>query len=159
MNAINNTQAKTVENVVKDYRNQVGLDKVNANEDDGDNPECKKSKASFRPLSKRHAMQLNQTPSVVLVIKEDPQLEKDVDSLCRHSGGTKSTHSIIQFLREKLGEDRVSYTDDELKKYIEDNKSKYKIDVDDSDFDVGLVGVVDLSEYDDDVADYAKIKE
>lgn len=228
MNAIHNVRARTVENVVKDYREQVGLDIVHSGDDSSSavkkvseewqdkipggladenkpqdfnpgqlekgtevemehthDPEKAleiamdhltedekyydkletiekheslklKSTASQRPLSIRHAVAMDKKPDIILVIKNDTKLQRDVDSLCRHSGGTKSTHSILKFLRDHLGSDAVSYTNDELTAYIEECKDRYRKNIQQSDVDIGLVGTDSQDQYDDDIADYAK---
>ena len=101
----------------------------------------------------------NEDQSIVLLIKQDPSMVKAIDSFCEHSGGTKNTHSIINFIRNKLSKDRVSYTDKELLKYIEDRKKAFmKDDVEpDPDKDIGEAGLSSVKEdYGDSVADYVQ---
>jgi len=141
---------ETVESRVRDYREQVGLDVLSAtDEEDKENIKT----ASSRPLSIRHAEEMK---GVVNMIEDDPKLRRAIDSFCEHSGGTKNTLSIMRFVREKLGKDVVSYTDDELKAYIDQRKKHFKQELTDSgEPDVGRVGLDNEDSYNDDVADYA----
>jgi len=110
--------------------------------------------ATFRPISVRQAAEYK---SMLAVITNDPKLKEAIESFVRNSGGHKSTYSIINFLREKMGNELVRFTDEELKKYIEDRKEEFKQTKNqgDEDFaDVGLVGTDSNEEYHDDVADY-----
>lgn len=154
LSAINNKKAETVESVVENYRKQVGLDALA----DDENNESHVKQASRTPLSIRHA-QLNNEDSIVLVIKQDPSMIKAIDSFCEHSGGTKNTHSIINFLRSKLGKEKVSYTDQDLIDYIEERKSSFrKDDVEaDENKDVGEAGLSNVEDdYGDRMADYVQ---
>ena len=80
--------------------------------------------------------------SVVLLIQQDPKIQRDLDSICRNSGGHRDTVSIVNFLRGVLGDDLVSFSDDDLKSYIEEMKAKYKQDINE-DVDAGLIGLKD----------------
>ncbi|MFA5024662.1 MAG: RNA ligase family protein [Patescibacteria group bacterium] len=107
--------------------------------------------ANFRPLSIRHA---EEKQDVVTIITNSPELKSAIDSFVEHSGGNKSTHSIIQFLREKLGNDIIKFTDRSLIDYIENKKKESKsLSVDDY-LDIGRVGIDKDDQYEDDVADY-----
>jgi len=106
--------------------------------------------ASFRSLSVRHA----ETKNIVSIITNDPELKKAIDSFCEHSGGHKSTHSMIQYLREKLGHELVRFSDKDLIAYIEDKKKGCKHLTTEEDIDVGRVGIDENDYHDDDVADY-----
>jgi hypothetical protein len=150
LDSINNQRSKTIESVVQSYREQVGLDAL-AKDDDNTTTTVKKSEASRR-LSIRHAINEEQT-NIIEKIKSDPDIQAAVDSMLQHSGGNKKTHAIIDFLRDKLGADLVSYTDDALNEYIEEKRKNFKsIEEKENPSHVGLVGLED--EYDDDVADY-----
>jgi len=105
--------------------------------------------ANIRPLSIRHAKELD----AVSLITNDPKIVQDIESLCEHSGGTKNTHSIINYLREKLGKD-ISYSDKDLAKYIEDVKKKYMEQTEDLNNDVGRIGLDNEENPDDAAADY-----
>jgi hypothetical protein len=151
LSAINNKRGETVESVLQKYREQTGLNAITSG-----NYEPNQTKtASFTPLSIRHAT-INANPNNVLtVIQKDPTIQKAIDSLCEHSGGNKGTHSIINFLRNKLGKELVSYTDQDLIKYIEDRKKSFKKDEPVEDMaDVGKAGLDGKEQYGDDVADY-----
>jgi len=153
LNAINND---TVDGKVQDYREQIGLDSLSTIED-GETvrrsaKEVKISEASIRPLSIRHAEELQ---SVIEMIGDNPELRSAIDSFCEHSGGTKNTHAIIQFIRNKLGKDVVSYSDEELKKYIEGRKKRFKHNMTNQKLEVGLGGLDPQDTQDDNVADYA----
>lgn len=80
--------------------------------------------------------------SVILLIEEDPKLKNNLNSICEKSGGHRDTLSIINFLRGVLGKEVVSFSDDDLKEYIEHIKNKYKQDLEE-DVDAGLVGLED----------------
>jgi hypothetical protein len=110
---------------------------------------------SFKPLSIRHANE--QTESIVRQIKNNPELQSAIDSHCKHSGGTKSIHSLIYFLRNLLDKD-VSFTDDELIEYLKDRKNYFSDGtIQESNFsDVGRVGTDANEEYDDEIADFMK---
>jgi len=142
---------ETVEGRVRDYREQVGLDVLSTAEED--NQETIKT-AFVRPLSIRHA---EETKDIVKIIEDDPELRSAIVSFCEHSGGTKSTLSIMRFVREKLGKDAVSFTDKELKKYIDQCKKRFKQELTDEgeSSSIGRVGLDSEDSYNDDVADYA----
>ena len=153
LDAITNQKSKTIESVVQGYREQVGLDSIKPDNDIAIKESCKIESSASRKLSIRHATEENK--SVVDIIKNDTNLQTSIDSMLEHSGGTKKIHSIIGFLRDKLGADLVSYTDNELNNYIIDRKKHYSNTSKENErpFDVGRVGLAD--DYDDDVADYA----
>jgi len=156
LNAINNKRTETVDSVVKSYREQVGLDTISSLEEDSEpTMHTKKSEASFRPLSIRHANE--KTQSIVEQIKNDPKLQAAIDSHCEHSGGNKKTNSLIHFLREMLGGE-VSFSDDELRNYLEERRSHYKTEADPSESSeyVGRVGIDSNEEHDDEVADFMR---
>jgi hypothetical protein len=109
----------------------------------------KKSEAHMRPLSVRH-----KRANIVSEIEKDQKIREDVRSLCEHSGGTKNTHSIISFLRDKLGKELVRYSDEDLVKYIEGIKKEYYEDQESPNVDVGRVGVDTEDHPEDNAADY-----
>ena len=119
--------------------------------------EVKVSKTIFKPLSIRHA---EDKINIVDIIKDDKQLSADIESYCIHSGGTKSTSAIINYirsqLRKKLGDEIVvRFADEDLKNYIESLKKEKKHNLADlTRSDVGRVGTETESCYDDNVADY-----
>lgn len=147
LDAIQDKRNQTVQGVVDKYRKMVGLD---IQSDENNNDDSIKAKA-HRPLSIRHAKPLE---NIVVVIENDPKLKEDIRSLCEHSGGTKNTHSIINYLRNKLGKDIVSYSNDDLIKYIEEAKKEYQEDKEKSNIDVGRVGTNTEDYPEDNVADY-----
>ncbi|KKM16840.1 hypothetical protein LCGC14_1681770 [marine sediment metagenome] len=149
LDAINND---TVDGKMQDYREQIGLDALSTTEDDTVKHSNIKEASGLRPLSIRHAEELQ---SVIEMIEDNPELRLAIDSFCEHSGGTKNTHSIIQFVRNKLGKDVVSYSDEELKEYIEGRKKRFKHNMTDKNLEVGLVGLDSQDIQDDNVADYA----
>ena len=75
-----------------------------------------------------------------------------MESILEKTEGTKNTHSIVNFLREILGNDLVSYSDDDLVNYIEDMKGKYKREEGPRSYNM-LVGT-DAEYFDDDKADF-----
>ena len=138
---ITGTQMETVESLTEKYKEQVGLNLI-AKE------ESKVITASVKnkPLSKRAEVKKS--------IKDLPQVQQAVDSFCQHTGGTKSTHSIINNLRKMLGKENVSYTDQELLDYINERKKQfYTSDKEDMSHDIGAAGTD--KNYTDDAADYA----
>lgn len=152
LSAINNKRGETVESVVQNYREQVGLDAFSSTDDSDDTP-VKNASAPFRPLSKRHAAEVK---SVVEMIKKDEDIQAAIDSHCEHSGGNKNTHTLIHFLRQLLGGD-VSFSDNELKEYLEERKNQFKDDkTEKSPRDVGLIGTDPHEHHDDDIADFMK---
>ena len=48
----------------------------------------------------------------------------------------------------------MSYTDQELKDYIEERKKHFSEDDEQDNYEVGLVGQDKAEDYDDDIADY-----
>jgi len=113
----------------------------------------KKASTNFRPLSIRHA---EEAPSVVQMIKDDPKVNEAVESHCEHSGGTKNIHTLIHFLRDLLGKD-VSFSDEELKEYLEERKMRYKEEAPDKGSEnVGRIGIDSKEDHDDDMADYMR---
>lgn len=152
VSAISSKQAETVDSVVRKYREQVGLDII-AN-DSNDN--IKIASNNNISLSIRQANLNNNKNNVLVIIKNDPSIVKAIDSLCQHSGGNKNTHAIISYLRDKLGTDLINYTDKDLINYINDIKSKYKLDnsKEDNAIDIGSLGVDVSEQFEDNVADY-----
>ena len=156
LDAINNKRSETVDSVVQSYCEQVGLDVVSSAEDDKESVKhAKESKASFRPLSIRHANE--EARSIVERIKEDPKLQEAIDSHCEHSGGTKNRHALIHVLRELLGGE-VSFSDDDLNEYLEERKNYYRTEADPSESSeyVGRVGIDSNERHDDEVADFMR---
>lgn len=149
MNTINDKRGETVEGIVENYREQVGLDSL------GRDDEAKEQvkEAQFRPLSKRHA-KMGPSHSSLPKLKENPEVLKDIDSLCEHSGGTKNTHSIMAHLRDKFGKELVSFSDSDLKEFIEERKSNFHNPAPEEEYDVGLVGQEKKEDFQDDIADY-----
>lgn len=103
-------------------------------------------------ISKRHKLAAS---NIVQLIEQHPDIIRDIDSLCSHSGGHKPTHSIINFLREKLGRELISYSDKELIDYIEGKKFQYKDTCHHrQQYDAGSVGIKQDNQADDQIADY-----
>lgn len=148
MDAINNKQGETVEGVVQSYREQVGLDAVSKDDSEGEQVK----NAHFRPLSIRHA-KMGPEESALPKLKDKPEIMKDIDSMCEHSGGTKNTLSIMNFLRDRYGKELVSFSDQELRDYIEERKKRFYNESDEV-YDVGLVGQERHEDFEDDIADY-----
>jgi len=122
--------------VVQQYREAVGLDLIK----EADKKEAK-------PFISKRAANL-------AILEKYPELVKMIDSFCASSGGTKSTHSILNQLREKFGHD-ISFSDSELMEYIEEHKKRHHHDHSkDQNFDVGRVGIDHDSDFSDNVADY-----
>ena len=144
----------TVKSVVDQYKEMVGLDSIAGKTDNI--AETSTTSNPIRPLSIRHAKELKEEEPkhIILLIEQDPGLSADLHSLCRHSGGTKNTHSIMNFLREQLGNELVSYNDDKLIQYIDDVKKQYYHDTPEPDGEVGKIGLDDLDNPEDDVADF-----
>lgn len=149
MDIITNQQGKSVSSVVEDYRKQVGMDAIS--QDDKNDEQIKN--ASNKPLSIRHA-KVQSARTILPELKKNPDIIKDIDSLCEHSGGTKNTLSIVNYLRSKFGKDIVSFSDQELKDYIEERKNMFYKGKSDETYDVGLVGQETQNDFHDDVADY-----
>lgn len=149
MNAIVDKKQATVESVVAKYREQVGLDTLT----DEDGGAQVKTASAERKLSIRHAKMGPQT-SILPKIKNNKEVLMAIDSFCRHSGGTKNTPSIINHIRKLLGDETVSYTDQDLKDYIEARKRHFRDGELDKSYEVGLVGQEKDDDYDDDIADY-----
>lgn len=148
IDAIQYKKSETVQGVVEEYRKMVGLDNIKAS---SDKPELVLK--AGRPLSIRHAVPFK-SEDIVSAIEKDPKLKEDIRSLCRHSGGTKNTHAIINHLREKLGKHLVSYSDSDLIKYIEKAKEEYQDDTEEQSIDIGRVGTDTEDHPEDNVADY-----
>jgi ATP-dependent DNA ligase len=110
-----------------------------------------KKEQPMRKLSKRHITA--EVESVITIITNDPEIKKAIESFSRNSGGTKSTTSIIQFLRERLGPS-VKFNDQDLINYIEDIKKSNKLTTRQDTVDVGRVGLDKENAREDDVADY-----
>jgi hypothetical protein len=143
---------RTVESVVKSYREQVGLDIVGVENEKENNMKIAEEKPTKKFISKRAAKE-----NIILLIESRPDIKEAIESFCRHSGGTKSTHSIINFLRNELGNELVSFTDDNLINYINEYKNKHNEkdqDNKNNKTNVGLVGTDKENSYDDAVADY-----
>jgi ATP-dependent DNA ligase len=88
------------------------------------------------------------------VLDLHPDVKKIIDSYCHNTGGTKSVHSIISFLRDRFGNE-IKFNDEELKKYIEDRKAHFHTHHESFNAeDVGKVGTESSNEYDDSTADY-----
>lgn len=149
IDAINCKKSESVQGVVDEYSKMVGLNSVEASVNDSELV----SRAS-RPLSVRHAKMIDESYDVVSAIEKDPRLMEDIRSLCEHSGGTKNTHAIIDYLRSKMGKDLVSYSDSDLIKYIEQAKKGYQGDMEEHSTDVGRVGTDTEDHPEDNAADY-----
>lgn len=114
--------------------------------------EVKMSKASCKYISKR-AEEVDKSDDVVILIMNDESLKNAIDSLLEHSGGSKSSHSIINWLRNKLGKEKVSYTDDNLINYIKERQEYFKQNLTEDPFDdIGRIGTD--HDYTDTTADY-----
>ena len=149
MDAIQSKKGETVQGIVDKYKIMVGIDSVA----DNDTLSTLESKASFRPISIRHA-EHHVPESIVVIIEKDPVVKEGIRSMCEHSGGTKNTHSIMDFIREKLGKDLINYSDENLVKYIEDIKKSYRDEAtEESHNDVGRVGI-ETDDHTEDTADY-----
>lgn len=148
VDAIQHKKSETVQSVVDEYRKMVGLDSI-ANSEDSSII----ATASSRPLSIRHAQAL-ESDGVISEIEQDSKLKEDVRSLCEHSGGNKNTHAIINFLREKLGRELVSYSDEDLVEYIEEMKKGYQEEPEEQHGNVGKVGIDVEDHPEDNAADY-----
>jgi len=148
MNIITDKKGQTVESVVQSYREQVGLDALSQEDTGGEQVK----KAHFRPLSIRHA-KMGPAESSLPKLKGNPEIMKDIDSMCEHSGGTKNTLSIMNFLRDRYGKELVSFSDQELRDYIEQRKKRFYNESDEV-YDVGLVGQERHEDFEDDIADY-----
>jgi len=149
IDAIQYKRSETVQGVVNQYRKMVGLDNIESSTE-----ENKLKSKACRPLSVRHAKIMSDNKDVISIINKDPKIREDIRSLCEHSGGTKNTHSIIDYLREKLGKDLVSYSDSDLIEFIEKTKRKYQGDTEEQSADVGRVGTDTEDHPDDNAADY-----
>lgn len=149
LNNIQHKKSETAQGVVDKYREMIGLDAAAEIED---NNNIVSIASSIHPLSIRHAEMLDS--NVVSVIEKDPGIKEDVRSLCEHSGGTKNTHAIISFLRDKLGKELVRYSDKDLIEYIESAKKEYEEDLDMPNIDVGRVGTDTEDHPEDNDADY-----
>jgi hypothetical protein len=110
--------------------------------------EMRSKEAKEMPLSVRYAS------GALDELDNNKELKEDVESLCQHSGGTKNTHSIISYLRGKMGKDLVRYSDQDLVKYIDDVKEKYRDSAEESRFEAGKVGVDAEDSPEDNAADY-----
>lgn len=150
LDAMNQKRGETVESVVEQYRKMTGLDSDASEEHDG-----LTATASTQPLSMRHAHMMQEPQSeVVILIEKDPEIKADIESICEHSGGTKETHAILNFLRERLGRELVSFSDEDLSKYIEDIKGKYYEEKHEPRGNIGRVGTESEDSPEDDAADY-----
>lgn len=104
----------------------------------------------MRKISKRHQLISKRAG----VLELHPDIKKIIDSYCHNTGGTKSIHSIISFLRDRFGNE-IKFNDDELKKYIESRKAHFRTHHEEFNAeDVGKVGTEPSNNYADDVADY-----
>jgi len=91
---------------------------------------------------------------IISIIESKPDIVSAIQSLCRHSGGHKNTHAIIRFLRNKLGHELIQYSDQDLIKYIEKIKNEFKSDTNQEHVDVGLIGLDNTNDFQDNAADY-----
>lgn len=149
LSAIQDKRGETVASVVENYRKQVGLDAITAGS------QIKQASSDTMFLSNRHASLKEEDHGVVVLIQKDPSIAKAIDSFCEHSGGNKGTHAIINFLRNKLGKEKVSYTDQELIDFIESRKKSFQNGDDELVIEVGEVGLSgDGDDYEDKMADY-----
>ena len=109
----------------------------------------------MKKLSKRHNIFYKRS-NINELLQNNPKLKSSIDSFCEYSGGNKSTHSIVDNLRNKFGNDLISFSDDELISYIEERKKHFKdYHSDDlADTEVGKAGLNPHDNYEDQVADY-----
>lgn len=152
LDAMNQKKGETVESVVEKYREATGLDTIAAEQkEDG----LVATASASRPLSIRHNAMLSEPEGeVILVIEKDPDIKADLESICEHSGGTKETLAILSFLRDKLGNELVSFSDEDLMEYIEDLKKKYYQEKEEPKGNAGKVGTDTEESPDDAAADY-----
>lgn len=152
LDAINKKRGETVEGVVSKYRAMVGLDALA----DDDKTEIQIKSKALRPISVRHAKELDKDKKdVVVIIESDPKLKADFESILKGSGGTKNTHAILHFLRGLLGSDLVSYSDDHLIQYIDEMKKKYvNTNFEEPSGNAGRVGTEPIEEFNDHAADF-----
>ncbi len=161
LDTMNQKKGQSVENIVNQYKEMVGLETM------ADQPDANitSTVSNFsRPISIRHAEELEskeeeleseESKTILLIIKENPEIDADIHSLCENSGGTKNTHSIISFLRESLGNELVSYNDDDLVQYIDDVKKQYYVHTIEPLGNAGRVGLDDHEDSNqDNVADF-----
>jgi hypothetical protein len=123
--------APDVASIVKSYRDMVCLDAA-LSEDET----VKTAGVKGRQLSKRA-----EEKSTVDVLKADENLLKQVESLLHNSGGHKKTVTIIRFLRDELGKESASFSDEELKDFIEHLREKHQPHTPDCECDAGKVGL------------------
>jgi ATP-dependent DNA ligase len=109
-----------------------------------------KMASAQRPISIRHA----QAQSVVEMIKQNPQIQSQIDSFFEHSGGTKSITTVLDFLRNNLKDVYVSYSDHDLLEYLKERKQHFRQNKGDDRVDIGLVGVDPNEDPGDFAADY-----
>lgn len=132
-----NKKSESISEVVQQYREMVGLDLI------------KTANTKYNFISIRQANKIN--------LDDYPEIKKIIDSFCMNSGGTKSVHSIINYLRTKMGNDVIRFSDEDLIKYIEERREHYRDynnENESSANDVGKVGIEPDNDYDDNVADY-----
>lgn len=77
--------------------------------------------------------------SAIDMINEDPELMGEIENIIAQSGGHKSTFSIIDYIRQKLG-DKVKMSDANLKEFIEKIKSSHLVVEKKNVSNIGLVG-------------------
>lgn len=140
---------ETIDDVVAKYREETGLDNVLS-----DKEEQHKKIASFKStkyISIRH----KKASESLTLIEKHPEIIKDIESICIHSGGTKSLHSIINYLQEKLGKENISHSDENLIKFIEKKLNEHKEDECNTNFEAGKIGLENENNPIDTIADYA----
>ena len=137
LQAINNNQVGTVAGVVEGYRLSVGLDRVN---------EIEKEASVHRALSSR-----DEPRPIGELIDENQAVKSELESLLMHSGGTKKITALISFLRANMPDVIIRYSDPILKEYLTKLRDKYRVNMDKTPYESGLVGTEDI---DADAADH-----
>lgn len=138
---------KTIEEVLSEYKKDAGLESISIDES-----EEKICVASIKNISCRH-IEYKIASSIYELLKSHPEAIKDIESFCFHSGGNKSLHSIIHFLREQFGKEDISYSDKDLIKIINELKAKHKSECpEQKSYDAGVIGTQNSE--DDMSADY-----
>lgn len=124
--------------------------------DEGKEKKVSEKTSQLKPISVRHAKELDKDKKdVVVIIEGDPKLKADFESILKGSGGTKNTHAILHFLRGLLGSDLVSYSDDHLIQYIDEMKKKYvNTNFEEPSGNAGRVGTEPIEEFNDHAADF-----
>jgi hypothetical protein len=148
LNSINGKRTETIEEVVARYRKETGLEDVLS----GKIEVVKTAAKTGQYISKRHKIASQS------LVEKYPNIEKEIQSHCIHSGGNKDMHAIISCLRETYGNEDISCLNTELVDMIKRLTEQHKVEVMNKQIDSGAIGTRPNSHHEDRAMEHVILK-